>query len=65
MRLQNGKFVVNEFESLEALVSSATLGHGKRAVEDALTETFLKQFWELELDRIVNIPFDTKRKRCQ
>ena len=65
MRLQNGKFVVNEFESLEAQVCSATLGQAKRAAQDALTEKFLQQFWELELDRIVNIPRNTKTRHSQ
>jgi hypothetical protein len=55
MRLQNGKMVVNEFESLEAQVYSATLGQSKRAAEDALTQQFLEEFWELELDKILNI----------
>ena len=55
MRLQHGKMVVNEFESLEAQVYSATLGQSKRAAEDALTQQFLEEFWELELDKILNI----------
>ena len=55
MRLQNGKIVVNEFESLEAQVYSATFGQAKRAIEDAHTETFLADFWELELDRILHL----------
>ena len=63
MRLQNGKLVVNEFESLEAQVHSATLGQAKKAAQDALTEQFLQEFWELELERIVSIPRNAKKKR--
>ena len=54
MRLQNGKMVVNEFESLEAMISSATLGNAKRAFEDSRSETFMQAFWESELSRILD-----------
>ena len=53
MRLQNGKLVVNEFESLEAMIQSGTIGSAKRASEDSRSETFMHAFWESELSRIL------------
>ena len=53
MRLQNGEMVVNEFESLEAMIHSGTLGTAKRAIEDSRSETFIQAFWQSELTRIL------------
>ena len=59
MRLQNGKLVVNEFESLEAMIQSGSNGHAKRAYEDARSENFVQSFWESELTRIL----ESRKKR--
>ena len=55
MRLQNGKFVVNEFESLEALILSGSLGSLKRQVEDNYTDQFLLEYWKKEIISILNL----------
>ena len=55
MRMQNGKYVVNEFESLEALVLSGAIGSLKRDIEDNKTQNFLLEFWKEEIIRILNL----------
>ncbi len=55
MRLQRGKFVVNEFESLEALILSGASGPLQCAKEDNRTEQFLERFWELHLTLLLKL----------
>jgi uncharacterized protein YbgA (DUF1722 family) len=55
MRLQRGKFVVNEFESLEALIQSGASGPLKRVKEDTRTQQFLERFWYLQLIVLLNL----------
>jgi len=66
MRMQNGRYVVNEFESLLGSIESAARGHEKKSAEDASTAQFLELFWVDELRCIINmilgIPKNRKRK---
>ena len=50
MRMQDGRWVVNEFESLEAM-SSKKDGTGNH---DSNLSTYLETFWVHELTRIIN-----------
>ena len=61
MRLQNGKLVANEFESLEAMIDSGSRGAARKAYEDAHSETFIQCFWESELTRII----ESRKKRSK
>ena len=42
MRMQNGRYVVNEFESLLGSIESAARGHEKKSAEDASTAQFFR-----------------------
>ncbi len=55
MRLQRGKFVVNEFESLEALIQSGAIGPLNRAKQDTRTQQFLERFWYSQLTILLNL----------
>ena len=50
MRMQDGRWVVNEFESLEALTDKKD-GSG---IQENLTATYLSNFWKCELQRMLN-----------
>ena len=60
----SGKMVVNEYESLEAMIFSGSRGSALKTIEDAHTEPFLHQFWISELSRIVGVQHIKKRKLC-
>ncbi len=62
MRLQNGNMVVNEFESLEAMIHSGTIGSVKRGFEDSRSETFIEEFWEMALSRMLDSRQKKQRK---
>ena len=55
MRMQNGRFVVNEFESLLGYIESAARGHESKSAEDSSTTQFLIVFWVDELCSILNM----------
>ena len=56
MTLQNGKLVVNEFESLEADIYSATRGQTQQAYEDSRAMQIIQNFWYNEIIRILGLP---------
>ncbi len=49
MRLQNGEWVVNEFESLEALTDKRDI----TGSQESRTATYLGNFWKLDIARMV------------
>ena len=49
MRLQNGEWVVNEFESLEALTDKKD----STGSQESQTATYLGNFWKLDIARMV------------
>ena len=49
MRLQNGEWVVNEFESLEALTDKKDI----TGSQESQTATYLGNFWKLDFARMV------------
>ena len=49
MRLQNGEWVVNEFESLEALTDKKDI----TGSQESQTATYLGNFWKLDIARMV------------
>jgi hypothetical protein len=49
MRLQNGEWVVNEFESLEALTDKRNI----TGSQESKTATYLGSFWKLDIARMV------------
>jgi len=51
MRMQDGRWVVNEFESLEALTDHKKDGTG---TQDNQTQTYFQTFWNYELQRMLN-----------
>ena len=50
MRMQDGRWVVNEFESLEALTDKKD-GTG---IQDSKTATYCLNFWKCELQRMLH-----------
>ena len=50
MRLQNGEWVVNEFESLEAVTDKRRDITGS---QESKTATYLGNFWKLDIARMV------------
>jgi hypothetical protein len=49
MRMQNGTWVVNEFESLEALTDKRDY-NGK---QESLTAAYLINFWKCDIGRVI------------
>ncbi len=49
MRIQSGEWVVNEFESLEALTDKRDI----TGVQESLTATYLLSFWKTDIARVL------------
>jgi len=63
MRMQNGRYVVNEFESLLGSIESAARGNEKKSAEDSSTAQFLELFWVDELRCIINMTLGISKSR--
>ena len=61
MITQTGRLVVNEFESLEALISAGVRGPQQQDIQNAKTEQHLESFWFRQISNTLNLE-SRKRK---